>query len=134
MKGRILVVATSKIGQEEIAQAIAPRLDSDAEVKVIAPASALSRLDWLTSAEDGARAEAAARADEVARAIPTEHVDASVGDADPLQAIDDAVRLFDPDAVVVVTRDDEEATWLKSGAGDSPRARFDVPITHVVVH
>ena len=133
MQGRILVVATSNIGRDEVAQAIGPQLDPDAEVKVIAPASSLSRIDWLTSAEDDARAEAAARADEVAKAIPTAHVEASVGDVDPLQAIDDAVRLFAPDAVVVVTRDDDEASWLESGAADSAWARFDVPVTHLVV-
>lgn len=132
MQGRILVVATPNIGRDEVAQAIGPQLDPDAEVKVIAPASSLSRIDWLTSAEDDARAEAAARADEVAKAIPTEDVEASVGDVDPLQAIDDAVRLFAPDAVVVVTRDDE-ASWLESGAADSAWARFDVPVTHLVV-
>ena len=134
MHSRILVVATSNIGREEITQAVDWRLGPDAEVRVVVPASALSRLDWLTSAEDDARAEAAARADEVAKAIPTDHVDASVGDADPLQAIDDAVRLFAPDAVVLVTRDDDEASWLESEAGESARARFDVPVTHVIVH
>ena len=133
MPDRILVVATSNIGPDEVARAVGPQLDPDAEVKVVATASALSRIDWLTSAEDDARAEAAARADEVAKAIPIEHVEVGVGDVDPRQAIDDAVRLFAPDAVVVVTRDDGEASWLESGAGDSARARFDVPVTHIVV-
>ena len=134
---RIPVVATSNLGRDEVARAVGPQIDPDAEVKVVvpasAPASALSGIDWLTSAEDDARAEAAARADEVAKAIPTEQVEARVGDVDPLQALDDAVRLFAPDAVVVVTRADDEASWLASGAGDSARARFDVPVTHVVV-
>ena len=49
----------------------------------------------------------------VAEAIPAEHVDASVGDPDPLQAIDDSVRLFAPDDVILVTRADDDASWLE---------------------
>jgi hypothetical protein len=129
---RILVVATSNIDADEIAGTVGGRFGEHAEVRVLAPASRLSRLDWLTSAEDEARADAASRAADIADAIP-EAVDARVGDVDPLQAIDDAVRAFAPDEVVVVTREDTESSWLESGAGVAAQDRFDVPVTHVVL-
>jgi GABA permease len=132
MTRRVLVVATSNVDPDEASSAVADRTE-DAEVRVVAPASGLSRLDWLANAEDDERADAAARAEDVADAIPTDRVAAEVGDTDPVQAIDDAVRTFDPDEVLLVTRPEDDVSWLEAGTGESARRRFDVPITHVVV-
>jgi hypothetical protein len=52
---------------------------------VVAPASGISRLDWLTNAEDDARADAAERADELAQVAPTDDVESRVGDSDPIK-------------------------------------------------
>jgi hypothetical protein len=134
MATRVLVIATSGIGAEEVSSALGDRFGEGAEVRVVAPASGLSRLDWLTNAEDDARSDAAARAGEVAEALPADPVDAEVGDSDPLQAIDDAVRTFAPHQVVLVTKDEDEETWLEAGTGESARHRFGVPVTHLVVH
>jgi hypothetical protein len=133
MGNRILVVPTSKIGTDEINSAVGARFGENAEVRVIAPASGISRLDWLTNAEDDARADAADRATEVADALPTNATDAGVGDTDPLQAIEDALRTFDADEVVMIMRTDDEASWLESRAGESASERFAVPVTHLVV-
>jgi hypothetical protein len=133
MGKRILVVATSNVGADEINRAVGERFGSDAEVVVIAPASGLSRLDWLTNAEDDARADAASRAAEVAEALPSDAVDAGVGDTDPLQAIADALRTYDADEVVVITRGDEEASWLENRSAASADERFDVPVTQLVI-
>jgi GABA permease len=129
----VLVIATSNIGPTEIDHAIGGRFGEDAEVRVVAPASGLSKLQWLTNAEDDARADASDRAEAVADALPADKVDTQVGDSDPLQAIDDALRTFDADQVVVVTRTADNVTWLEDGAAESARERFSVPITHVVV-
>ncbi len=132
MARRVLVVATSNVDPDEASAAVADRTEN-AEVRVVAPASGLSRLDWLANAEDDERTDAAARAEDVADAIPADRVDAKVGDTDPVQAIDDAVRTFDPDEVLLVTRPDDDVSWLESGTGESARRRFDVPVTHIVV-
>ncbi len=73
----------------------------DAEVRVIAPASKISWLDRLTNAEDDARADAAERAEAASEAAPGQPVQAQVGDVDPLQAIEDALRTFPADEVVL---------------------------------
>ncbi len=39
------------------------------------------------------------------------------GDSDPSVAVQDALREFAADEVVVVTRPDEEASWLEEGKG-----------------
>lgn len=104
----------------------------DAEVRVLAPASQISRLDRLTNAEDDARADAAARAKTASEAVPGKLVEAHVGDVDPLQAIEDALRVFPADEIVVVTAPDEQATWLETGLGEQAQERFSVPVRHLV--
>jgi hypothetical protein len=100
---------------------------------VVAPASDISRLDWLTNADDDARTAAAARADELAEAAPVGDVEARVGDADPLKAIEDALRTFPADELIVVTLGDQDAGWLEKGSGEKALDRFALPVTHLVV-
>jgi hypothetical protein len=96
------------------------------EIHVVAPAVKQSRLQWLTNAEDDARAEAERTAEEVASATEgeAEHVEAEAGDSDPLLAVEDALRTFDADEIVVVTRTGENASWLEEGAAETIAARF----------
>jgi GABA permease len=130
---RVLVVVTSRVGANEIRSTVASRFDEEADVRVVAPASGLSRVAWLTSDEDAARTDAAARADQVSAAIPSPNVEAKAGDVDPLLAIEDALREFPADEIVVVTRPEEDASWLESGTGPETKQRFDLPVTHLVV-
>jgi hypothetical protein len=99
---------------------------------VIVPASDISRLDWLTNAEDDARTDATERADELAEAAPTD-VESRVGDSDPVKAIEDALRTFPADELIVVTLPDEDATWLEKGSAETALKRFSLPVTHLVV-
>jgi hypothetical protein len=90
---------------------------------VVAPASGISRLDWLTNAEDDARVDAAERADELAEAAPTEDVESRVGDSDPVKAIEDALRTFPADELIVITLPDEDAALAcKRKRGNRPQS------------
>jgi hypothetical protein len=133
MTQRILVVPTAPIPTRSIRSLLRESFPDDAEIEIIAPASNISWLDWLTNAEDDARAEAAQNAEQVAEAIPNDPTETKVGDTDPLQAIDDALRTFPADQVVVVTRPDDQASWLETGVGSAAQKRFSVPVTHLVV-
>ena len=57
-----------------------------------------------------------------------------IGDGDPLQAVEDALRTFAPDEIVISTHPVGLSNWLEHGVVDAARLRFDVPITHVIVH
>jgi len=96
------------------------------KVHVVAPAVKQSRLQWLTNAEDDARVEAERTAARVAQATAddAERVEAEAGDSDPLLAVEDALRTFDADEIVVVVRRGEEASWLEEGAGETIAERF----------
>lgn len=104
-------------------------------MRVVAPASDVSPLQWLASDEDEAREEAAATAEESARAVAPEAqaTEAEVGDTDPVQAIEDALREFPADEVLVVTRPGDQAGWLEKDTAREAFERFDVPVTHLVV-
>lgn len=132
---RILVVANETVGGAELLEEIRIR-SSDAQARVLVVCPALnSPLKHWASDEDGARAAAQARLDESLAAMRASGVDAAgeIGDGDPIQAIEDAVRTFRPDELIVSTHPPGRSHWLERGVVEKARTRFDVPLTHVVV-
>jgi hypothetical protein len=119
MGKRLLVVAASGVTTEVAGKLIGRRYGEDVEVHVVAPASGLSRLDWLVSDEDEARLDAHERAGELAEAIPAGTVEAEVGDTNPVQAIRDALSTHPADEIVVVTR----PASSRHGSSREPRRR-----------
>ena len=119
----VLVVSSVADPPRELQAALG---DDVGEVHVVAPAVKQSRLQRLTNAEDDARVEAERTAEEVAAATEgeAERVEAEAGDSHPLLAVEDALRTFDADEIVVVTRTGEGASWLEEGAADTIAARF----------
>ena len=133
MPRRLLVVATASVPAADLRKSVRAHAGEDVEMLVVAPASAISRLDWLANAEDDARTEAAERAKELAEAAPTGNVESRVGDSDPVTAIEDALRTFPADELIVVTLPDEDADWLEKGSAEAAVNRFTLPVTHLVV-
>ena len=136
MSKKLLVVTTVAVEGEALRRRVREHSGSeDAEVRVVVPASDVSPLEWLASDEDEARREAADVADRSAQEVAPEArvAGAGVGDVDPVQAIEDALREFPADEVIVVTRPGEEATWLEEDAGAAAVERFDLPVTRLVV-
>jgi hypothetical protein len=133
MARRVLVVTTTTPSSEDaLRERIRREAGDDAEIRVVAPASKISFLDWLTNAEDDARQEAEQRAERVANELPAQSVDAGVGDTDPLLAVEDALRTGPADEVIVVTPRADAETWLEK---DLPRAlseRIGLPVKHLV--
>jgi hypothetical protein len=132
---RVLVVANETVGGEELMSVIGEiALAGRARFHVVCPALN-SRLKTWTSDEDPARAAAEARLDATVARLSSVGLEArgGVGDADPLVAVEDAVRLFRPDELVVSTHPEGRSNWLERGVVTALRERYDVPVTHVVV-
>lgn len=129
---RILLVATASFPLEQLEATLRTYAALDAEVRIVAPASNISRLDWLTNDEDGARAEAAERAEEVAQRIPATIEGIEIGDTDPLLAVEDALRVFRADELIVLRGPEDDEAWEEFENAPN-RDRFDVPFTQVVV-
>lgn len=132
---RVLVVANETVGGDELIAAIGERaITTEARFFVVCPALN-SRLKTWTSDEDGAREAAQGRLDATLERLQSAGVEArgEVGDLDPILAIEDAVREFHPDEIVVSTHPVGKSNWLERGVVAAARERFDVPVTHVVV-
>jgi hypothetical protein len=132
---RLLVVATVPVEAGLLRDRVHEHAGDDAEVRIVAPASDLTPLQWLATDEDDAREEAAEIAEEAERAVESQAqvVGTEVGDADPVQAIEDALRQFPAEEVLVVTRPGDEAGWLEEDAAAEASERFGVPVTHLVL-
>jgi hypothetical protein len=117
----VLVISSSEWPVAALRAALGDDID---ELRVVVPAVHQSRLQWLTNAEDDARERADDAASSIADALPSREAEASAGDSDPLLAAEDALREFAADEVVVVTRPDEEATWLEDGDTQAIARRF----------
>ncbi len=132
---RILVVANETVAGAALRDEIVHRTrGGDTDVLVVAPALN-TRLRHWTSDEDRARAEAQARLDASLAALAEAGVSArgQVGDDDPIQAIDDALRAFGADEIVVSTHPPGRSNWLEKDLVGRARERYDCPIAHVVV-
>ncbi|MGZ8694487.1 MAG: hypothetical protein ACXWYS_03525 [Gaiellaceae bacterium] len=106
MARKILVVTTTSPDPDRLKQAVADGSDDAVEFRVVAPATKIGKLDWLTNDEDDARARAARAADETAAALADTGrvaVDRTSHNTDPASDIDDALRNFDADEIVLVT-------------------------------
>lgn len=133
---RVLVVANETVGGDELVSAISMlALTQTTSFLVICPALN-SRLKTWTSDEDLARAAAQERLGATLERLGSVGIEArgEIGDSDPLVAVEDAVRTFRPDEIVISTHPPGKSNWLERGIVDSVRVRFDVPVTHVVVN
>jgi GABA permease len=133
---RVLVVANETVRGEELLSTISTLALVERTTFLVVCPALNSRLKTFTSDEDPAREAAQARLDVTLARLGSVGIEArgEVGDGDPLVAVDDAVRTFGPNEIVISTHPPGKSNWLERGIVDSVRARYDVPVTHVVVN
>jgi GABA permease len=103
------------------------------EVFVVAPQLG-SRLALWTG-DDAARGVASEHLEDTLGALRSAGIEArgEVGAHDPIRAADDALREFPADEIVFATHPEADANWLEQNVLEAARARYDLPVTHVVV-
>ena len=132
---RILVIANETVGGQTLRDEIRRRSEGyEEEVLVVCPALNSPIRHWASD-EDRARANAQLRLDASLARLAEAGIEArgQVGDCEPLQAIEDSVRTFGPDEIIISTHPEGRSNWLEKGVVSGARERFAVPITHVVV-
>ena len=131
----ILVVANETVGGGPLRKEIVKRSEGVQEhVRVVCPALNSPLRHWVSD-EDPARAHAQERLEHSLARLREAGIDAQgeVGDSDPLQAIEDALRTFGADEIIISTHPEGRSNWLEKGIVGAARERFALPITHVVV-
>jgi hypothetical protein len=126
---KVLVVTTVEEAEEQLRAWLGDDVD---ELKVVVPVVKQSIFDWLAN-DERARSQAELAAERTADALPGRTVDALAGEADPALAIQDALATFAADEIVVVTRPEEEATWLEEDADVESGSFLGVPLRRLRV-
>jgi hypothetical protein len=133
---RLLVVANETVGGGALLEEIRNRTRGRrSEILVVTPALTASRAAHWASDVDEAMELARQRLELSLIEVEQQGLRATgeVGDSDPNVAIEDALRAFAADEIVISTHPPDRSRWLEQGVVDRAREQIDLPITHVVV-
>lgn len=131
---RMLVVADAPLAGEEPAQRIRETLGDDPQLDVIAPVL-VSQVRFAMSDRDEEMAEAQRRLD-ASLAWARDHgftATGTIGSDDPETAMADALRRSGAEAVLFVSRGEDERTRLEDRALRRADAELAIPVVHVQV-
>jgi hypothetical protein len=132
---RLLVISNATCTGAELFREIRERADeAETEVLIVAPALTSRLHYWMLDLTEGI-ADAQARLTVSLERCAAAGIAArgALGDANPLQAIDDAMRVFHPDEIIIATHPPGRSNWLERDVVTQARQRFAIPITHVEV-
>jgi GABA permease len=132
---RVLVVANRTLQGEELTELLRRRARAGAELRVVAPIL-VSRVRYLASDVDRELLLARQRLAAALAWARAEGVEASGTVGDPnaaLGAIEDELRLFPADEIVISTYPAGMSNWLETDIVSRLRDELDIPITHVIV-
>lgn len=135
-KHRLLVVANETVGGGALQEEIRARCrDRDCEIMIVTPALSVSRAEHWASDIDEAIELARQRMELSLLAIEGLGFKArgEIGDSDPNVAIEDALRVFPADEIVISTHPPHRSRWLEHGVVERASNEIDLPITHVIV-
>ncbi len=130
----ILVVANRTCPCENLLTEVRDRAERlDSEVLILAPALNKRVRHWVSDTDDAvmqAQTRLAAAVETLRDARAS--VRGTVGDADPARAIEDTLREFPADEIIISTHPPGDSNWLEKNLLDRARRLYDGPITHLV--
>jgi hypothetical protein len=134
---RVLVVANETVGGQALSAEIQNRCKGrSSEILVVVPALTGSRVEHWASDVDAALEEARRRLDDSLRRMAEAGIRArgQIGDHhEPNASLEDALRDFPADEVIISTHPPNRSKWLERGVVERAREEVPLPITHVVV-
>lgn len=131
---RVLVVANRTLGSAELVQTLRERAAAGAELRVVVPI-VTSRAHYIVSDIDRELAEARQRLAGALAWAEQERLDMTGRVGDPtvaLGAIEDELRTFAADEVVISTYPSGSSNWLETGIIGRLRDELDIDVTHIV--
>jgi hypothetical protein len=134
---RVLVLANQTVGGRALLAEIQNRVKGrNSEILVVVPALTSTPLEHWASDVDEALDDARERLDASLAAMAAAGLRARgyVGDHhEPNSSLEDALRDFPADEVVISTHPPDRSHWLERGVVTRARNEVPLPITHVVV-
>lgn len=134
-RDRVLVVANRTLQGEDLEAILRSRAERGAELRVVVPIL-VSRVRYIASDVDSELHEAGERLAAALAWARDAGFEASGKVGDPnvaLGAIEDELRLFAADEVVISTLPPGKSNWLETGIVKRLREELDIPVTHVIV-
>jgi hypothetical protein len=130
----ILIAARDACGDPALCAHVRTHAPDTAKVLVVAQVEHPSSHSWLAD-ETVDRAAAQARLDATVRCLRGHGLNARgvLGDADPVQAIADALFTFPADEIVICSRELEHSHRFHRRVVERAQKRFAVPVTEVAV-
>jgi len=133
VRRRVLVVANRTLESDELNAALLRRAATGSEFHVVVPIVS-SRVHYITSDVDREREEAELRLESV-RAWALENgfeITGRVGDPMiALGAVEDELRAFAADEVLISTFPPGSSNWLETGIIERLREELDIDVTHL---
>ena len=133
---RVLLVANETVGSQPMMSRLKDLVGGGrTEVFVVAPALTSSAFKMAAGDVDDAIEAARDRLEGSVNMLRELGFDASgtIGESDPSLALDDGLRRFPADEVVISTHPPERSKWLEQDVVEKARTRLRMPVTHVVV-
>jgi hypothetical protein len=134
---RLLIIANDLICERpaEVPEDVKRQIREADEVRVVAPMLTSTLQSWVSDI-DGAALEADKRMQTLVdgiRASGQEATRGEIGDENELHALDDALADFPADALILAVHAPEVANWHEQGFTEQVRARFDLPVTELLL-
>lgn len=131
---RVLVVANRTLQSEDLEAIMRTRAEGGAELRIVAPIL-VSRIRYIASDVDSELREAATRLEEAIAWAKDAGLEASGKVGDPfvaLGAIEDELRFFAADEIIISTYPPGKSNWLETGVVGRLNEELDIPVTHVI--
>lgn len=133
-KRHVLVVAERALAGEELSRQLQPEPGITVELDVLSPVMASRAHHWAGDV-DREREQAQVRL-EASLAWAVQHgfvARGEVGDPDAMGAIEDELRDFGADEVIIVTHPSERTSWLANRMLSHLKRQLEVPVREIVM-
>ena len=131
MASKLLIAAGQAAASiDEVPASVQALIDQADSIVVITP-TLPTRFEWLVSATDKATEQADERLRTVLDQLGERHAEAAgvtVSD-EPLASIEDAIREFAPDHLLIALRSGGQADWQERGLLEQLNNRVEIPMT-----
>jgi UDP-N-acetyl-D-mannosaminuronic acid transferase (WecB/TagA/CpsF family) len=130
MRRLLIATGAAAVNPADLPSGVQLLLDAAEQILVVAP-SLPTQIDWITSDTDRAKKQADERLRAVLGQLDELGVEAhgEVGSDEPLEALEDAIRSFSPDHLLIAIRSESQAGWQERGLLDEIQRRFGIPMT-----